>query len=75
MARLLNIFFSAVLNDDEQRLFNQYAKSKGKTVAILLKQALFNGIEDYLDYQDGINNLPNSPDEIISREKVLAEFN
>lgn len=66
---------SVRLNDDEQRLFNQYAKSKGKPVAILLKQALFNEIEDYLDYQDGINNLPNSPNEIISREEMLAEFN
>lgn len=65
---------SVRLNKEEQAVFNRYANLTGEKLSSLFKQALYQQIEDQIDYRDGINNLPESEDDIISREEMIAEF-
>ncbi|MBO0460323.1 MULTISPECIES: type II toxin-antitoxin system RelB family antitoxin [Enterococcus] len=61
------------LNDQEEAFFQSYAELTGQPLSTLMKQALTEKIEDYLDLQDGYEVLKNLTNESASLQNMLKE--
>jgi Ribbon-helix-helix protein, copG family. len=59
------------LNEQEQQLFNNYAELTGQPLSTLLKEALTEKIENYLDLQAGTEALQNLSGESISLQDLM----
>ncbi|MDR0289085.1 MAG: DUF6290 family protein [Rickettsiales bacterium] len=58
-------------NKDEEQFFNNYVELTGKPLSTLLKTALAEKIEDYLDLKAGNEALQNLSGESISLQEMM----
>ncbi|MDA9461373.1 type II toxin-antitoxin system RelB family antitoxin [Enterococcus mundtii] len=61
------------LNDQEEVFFQSYAELMGQPLSTLMKQALTEKIEDFLDLQDGSEALKNLTGETVSLQDMMKE--
>ncbi|PQC28360.1 type II toxin-antitoxin system RelB family antitoxin [Enterococcus mundtii] len=61
------------LNDQEEAFFQSYAELTGQPLSTLMKQALTEKIEDFLDLQDGSEALKNLTGETVSLQDMMKE--
>jgi RHH-type rel operon transcriptional repressor/antitoxin RelB len=59
------------LNKQEEALFQSYAELTGQPLSTLMKQALTEKIEDFLDLQAGTEALKNLSGESISLQEMM----
>lgn len=59
------------LNKEEEQFFNNYVELTGKPLSTLLKGALAEKIEDYLDVKAGNEALQNLSGESISLQEMM----
>lgn len=61
------------LNEQEEKMFQSYAELTGLPLSTLMKQALTEKIEDFLDLQAGIEALQNITGESISLQDMMRD--
>jgi predicted DNA-binding protein len=61
------------LNEAEADLFNSYAELQGRPLSTLLKEALREQIEDFLDLKAGISALHNRSEITIPLAQMISE--
>lgn len=59
------------LNEQEEAFFQSYAELTGQPLSTLMKQALTEKIEDYLDVQAGSEALKNLSGEFVSLQDMM----
>lgn len=59
------------LNAEEEAMFQSYADLTGKPLSTLLKEALTEQIEDFLDLQAGTEALKNLSGETVSLKSMM----